>query len=66
MIEELQEYLVRHGWSEDLASDIHDAYYDGNMEAVERFAKSLEDVQHDYVEEISRELLKWKRMVGEE
>lgn len=65
MIEELGEYLVRHGWAEDVADDIHDAYYHREIDGVVEFAKTMADDQHDYVDEIVADVRNWQQEVGE-
>ena len=65
MTEELTEFLQRKGWSEDIANDIHVAYYDGDMNGVIRYAETLEDDEHDYVNEIVDDIRSWQKEVGE-
>lgn len=65
MIEELRDYLVRQGWDEHVADDIHDAYYDREIDGVVEFAKTMEDGQHDYVDEVVQEVRNWQQEVGE-
>ncbi len=64
VIEELQDYLIRHGLSEDIASEVHDAYYESMPKAC-KYARSLNDEKHDYVPEIVELILNWRREVGE-
>lgn len=41
MIKELIEYLIRHGYSDAIADDIHTAYYNKDMKGVKKYAKIL-------------------------
>lgn len=57
MIEEFQDYLVRHGYDEELASNIHDAAYRNDAEGIREFmAESEEAVKH---------YLAWQYAAGE-
>lgn len=60
MIEELADYLVRNGWSEDIADDIHDAYGKG-MDSLTEYAKSISDNKHDYTDEIVQDIKLWQK-----
>ena len=64
MTEELYEYLVRHQWTEDIANDICDAYLKGGDTLIQ-YAKSLNDDEHDYTDEIIQMIKDWKKEVGE-
>ena len=66
MVEELVEYLIRKGWSEDIADDIHTAYYHGDIEGVKKYAQTLNDEEHDYVNEIVTYVISWQEEVGED
>lgn len=64
MIEELGEYLIRNGIAENIADDLHDAYYKGMKDAC-RYARTMNDDQCDYLPEIVKHILDWRREVGE-
>ena len=65
MMEELFEYLIHRGWSEDIASDIHDVYCDRNLDGVEDYARKLNDGEHDYIDEVIDDVKSWQKSVGE-
>lgn len=72
MIEELRDYLVRQNYSEDLADEIHDAYYDDDIDGVLELARSKQQVEnpfgvfeHDYAEEFVNDVRAWQWEVGE-
>jgi hypothetical protein len=65
MIEELQDYLIRHGWAEDVAVDIHMAYYYKDMIGVRDYAKTLSTDQHDFEDETLNAVWAWREEVGE-
>lgn len=64
MIEELRDYLVRHGYSEDLADEIHDVYT-SNLEDVRCLARTMNDDEHDYEDEIVGDVKAWQIESGE-
>jgi hypothetical protein len=66
MIEELAEYLIRHGYSEDVADDVHTAYYHRDIEGVKKYAKILNDEKHDYIDKIVQDVKNWRKEVGED
>ena len=66
MIEELNEYLMRHGYDSDIADEIHMAYYDGGIDgAVESF-EWANDEKHDYTSELRKNIENWQKEVGED
>lgn len=70
MIEELEEYLVRYGWSPDIASEIDTAYgpchshVDGRQR-VRDATKWMDDVEHEYSSEAVDCIRRWQHEVGE-
>lgn len=65
MIEELRDYLIRHGLAEDLADDLHDAYYGEETAGALDIAETWATDQHDYRSEIAEMILGWRRESGE-
>lgn len=65
MLMELREYLVLEGWAEDIADEIHDAYYAHEMAGVRLYAKTISDDEHDYEDEIVTQVERWRSDVGE-
>ena len=70
MIEELKEYLIRYGWAEDIADDVHDAVYRGKgkdeeIENVKKAMACLDDSEHDYTGEMLECIVAWRKEVGE-
>ena len=62
MIEELQDYLVRHGYSDSLASAIHDAHYELELDGIRAYAKrSHPGCENAFVEDATA----WEIEVGE-
>ena len=61
MIEELCEYLVRQGWSQDIADDAHDAYGEDGLDGV---ADSM-TWAGDYCDELVEDIKEWQHKVGE-
>lgn len=59
MIEGLCEYLVRHGWDEDVADEIQDACHEGGMNAV---AEAAEGYGED---ELVQVVKNWMAEAGE-
>ncbi len=57
----LLEYLIDIGWSEDIAADICEAYQK-NIASVKKYARSLNDKEHDYVDEIVGNIKDWKKV----
>lgn len=64
MIEELEEYLIRHGVNSLWASEIHDAYCKDMKEAC-RVIRNKNDSEHDYLEELTKMILEWRLESGE-
>jgi hypothetical protein len=63
MIEELRDYLVRVAKiSDDVADDIHDAYYHNDVSGVIEFARSLGTDEHDDLVQLVRD---WIKEAGE-
>lgn len=66
MLEELLEYLERCGYSEDIADDIHSEYCGvGGMARVVKYAESMGDEDHCYVQEVIDDVVKWRMSVEE-
>lgn len=65
MIEELEEYLIRKGWSEDIAYDISESYRLNGVSGVNQVACKMSDMEHDYVDEIVSMINEWGKEVGE-
>lgn len=59
------EYLVRIGWSEDMSEDIASAYLDNDIDGVREYAKTLEDDEHNYEDEIVSNVRDWQKESGE-
>jgi len=59
MIEELNEYLMRHGMDEAIANDIHDAFVNGGVYGVREWAEG------EFVEGIIQKVEDWQKEVGE-
>lgn len=70
MIEELNEYLIRHHWSEDIADDAATAYGDAPFNAwrepVTQAMKWMDDDEHDYTGELCDHIQAWRIEVGED
>ena len=66
MIEELCEYLIRQGYGEDEANDVHFAYLKGDIEEAVKVAESWNDNEHDYRNEVRIDIMNWREEVGED
>ena len=65
MIEELVEYLIRYGYNEEDADEIHNAYYIGGIKgAVDKF-RWADDETHDYTSELKKIIEDWQVEAGE-
>jgi hypothetical protein len=56
----LLEHLVNYGWDEEIAADICAAYQE-SMVKVRKYARSLGDKEHDYVDEIVGNIKDWEK-----
>ena len=63
MIEELCEYLIRYGWDEDDAEDVHAAYYENGLEGVKDL---VEGPPAMWEEQLLDDVLMWQKEVGED
>lgn len=55
MLEDLVDYLIRHGYSSDIANKIHGVCYYKGIAGIEKYAaKIVEDVKN------------WKKEIGED
>jgi len=59
MKEGLLRYLIRYGWSGDLAIDVSDAYRSGGIDAAAKTLDDPDDPEHDYGSEMRDCILKW-------
>jgi hypothetical protein len=58
--EPLLEYLLRIGWSVDIAVDAGAAYQQGGVEEARRVSKWMDDDEHDYSGEITDDIQHWR------
>ena len=63
MIKDLRDYLVVDlGWAEDVADDIANIYHEHNISGVMDYAMSLNDDEHNYVNEITGDVYSWREI----
>lgn len=65
VIEELRDFLIRHGVGEEIADQVHDAYCDGGEPGVEELMMGMNGGDRDYAEEMLNLTAAWKDEMGE-
>ena len=65
MIEELCEYLVRYGYNEEDADEIHDAYLIDGIDGAVKAFEWANDGRHDWTSELKDVIEDWQKEVGE-
>ena len=67
MIEELGEYLVRDGWNEEDAWEIHQAYAEGysSIDEALKLVAYMDDEEHDYTYLLTDCINQWLFESGE-
>ena len=65
MIEELCEYLMRHGYQKDIADDIHNAYVRGGLKEALDWFEWANDDEHDSTGELRNYIENWREEAGE-